>query len=276
MSMNVDKAWDKLYLRLKEEELLVTEDNSTGIVPFAVKMKRAAAIVALCICGGAMALYLNVKKESELFVSMYNSDTSKTLVSTLNDGSIVYLASGAELTCLEEFADDRRQVSLKGEALFDVHGNKERPFLIDTEPALVEVTGTEFNIISTGKESFELSVQHGTVTATLKSTGIPVQVESGEKVLLQAGQLQKVWLADQHLFARYSEKMHFKDERLENIVRVINKISDQPVVLADSALGSRELTIAFSNDMVAEMVELVCEVLNLTYTDDGKAFIIGR
>ena len=276
MSMNVDRAWDRLYSRLKDEGLLVDENNNRKIAPFVVKMRRTAAIIAICVCGGATALFLNLKKENELLVSIYNSDASKTLVSTLHDGSIVYLAGGAELTCPEEFAVDRRQVALKGEALFDVNGNKERPFLIETEPALVEVTGTEFSVISYGKESFELSVQHGTVTVTLKSTGVPVRVESGEKVLLHANQLQKAQSDDERQFDRYSEKMHFKDERLENIVRVINKISDKPVILADSTLEDRELTIAFSNNMVAEMVELVCLALDLTYIDDGKELVIGR
>ena len=274
--MDVDKAWDKLYARLKDEGLLVAENERTNIVPFIVKMRRAAAIAALCICSGAMVLYLSTKKENSAFVSIYNDDISKTLVSTLNDGSIVFLTSGAELTCPEQFAENKRQVSLKGEALFDVHSDKECPFLIETVPAMVEVTGTQFNIKSDSKDLFELSVQHGSVMVMLKSTGLSMQVESGETVHLQAGQLQKTWTTDQHQLARYTEKMHFKDERLDHIIRVINKISDKPVVLADDSLKNREIFITFDNDTVTEMVELVCATLELTYTDNGNEFIIGR
>ena len=274
--MNVDSAWDKLYARLKNEGLLVVKNEKAKIVPLIVRMRRVAAVAALCICGGAMALYLNVKKESESFVSIRNSDISNTLVSTLDDGSIVYLTSGAVLTCPERFAGDKRHVTLKGEALFDVYGNKNRPFLIETEPALVEVTGTAFNIKSAGKGSFELSVQHGSVMVTLKSTKIPVRVESGETVRLQADQLQKTWSADQRQFDRYTEKMQFRDDQLENIVRVMNKISDKPVVLADDSLKSREITITFDNNTIAEMIEFVCATLGLTYSGDGKEFIIDH
>ena len=273
--MNVDKAWDELHSRLKDEGLLVAENGKAKIVPLTVRIRRVAAVVALCICGGAVALYLNPKKESGTFVSIYNKDVSNTLVSTLDDGSIVYLLGGAVLTFPEQFAGDKRQVTLKGEALFDVYGNKDCPFLIETEPALVEVTGTEFNVKSSGKGSFELSVQHGSVMVMLKSTGIPVRVESGEMVRLQAGQLQK-GLADQYQFTRYIEKMQFKDDRLDNIVRVINKISDKPVVFADDSLKSREITIAFDNNTVTEMVEYLCATSGLTYTDDGKELIISH
>jgi len=272
--MNIDQAWDKLHARLNDEGLLVAENERAKIVPLIVRMRRVAAVVALCICGGAMAFYLSSKKESGTFVSISNSDISNTLVSTLNDGSIVYLAGGATLTSPERFADDKRQVSLQGEALFDVHGNKECPFLIETKPALVEVTGTQFNIKSDGKDSFELSVQHGSVTVMLKTTGTTVQVESGETVRLQAGQLHKTWSDNRHQFARYTENMHFKDERLENLVRVMNKLSDQPVVFADDSLKSREITITFDNNTVAEMIQLMCATLELTFTDDGTEFVI--
>jgi ferric-dicitrate binding protein FerR (iron transport regulator) len=276
MSMNVDQAWDKLHARLKDEGLLVSENEKAKIVPFVVRMRRVAAVAVLCICGGAMVLYLSPKKENGAFVSIYNSDISNTLVSTLDDGSIVYLTGGAILTCPEQFTGDKRQVSLKGEALFDVHGNKDRPFLIETEPAVVEVTGTAFNIKSAEKNSFELSVQHGSVTVTLKSTGIPVRVESGETVRLHTDQLQKTWSDNQHQFARYTEKMQFKDDRLDHIVRVINKISDKPVVFADDSFKNREITIAFDNNTITEMVGLLCAALELTFTDEGKEFIIGH
>jgi len=39
---------------------------------------------------------------------------------------------------------EKREVSLLGNALFDVSGNKERPFLIETEQARIEVLGTSF------------------------------------------------------------------------------------------------------------------------------------
>jgi ferric-dicitrate binding protein FerR (iron transport regulator) len=274
MSVDVDRAWDKLVARLKNDGLLSPENKKT--VPFFVATRRVAAVVALCICGGAIALYLNFKNEGEPFVALYNGDISNTLVSTLEDGSMVYLASGAALTCPEPFSADKRQVSLRGDALFDVYSDKTCPFLIETEPALVEVTGTEFSIMSAGKDSFELSVLHGSVTVTLKSTGIPVRVESGEMVRLHDEHLQKTLSTDRNIFARYTEKMQFKDERLEHIVRVINKISDKPVVFADNDLGNLEMTIPFSNNTVIEMVELLCEGLDLKYTNHENEIVIGR
>ena len=276
MLVDVNKAWDKLYAKLKDDDLLVPDKDTTASVSFFVKMRRAAAIAVLCICSGAVVLYLNLQKEKETIVSIYNGEITNTLVSTLEDGSIVYLSVGGVLNCPETFASEKRQVSLRGEALFDVNSDKNRPFLIETEPALIEITGTELNIKTAGKESFELSVLHGSVNVTLKTTGTPLRVESGEMVRLQSGRLQKSLLPDRQQFDRYTQKMQFKDERLEHIVRVIQKISGKSVIFSDDTLKDMEITITFDHNTVEEMIGLLCEVMNLNYTGNENEIIIGR
>jgi ferric-dicitrate binding protein FerR (iron transport regulator) len=143
---------------------------------------------------------------------------------------------------------------------------------------VVEVMGTAFVIKTTGKDLFELSVHHGLVKVTLKTTGDQTLVETGETIRLEERRqlLLKDPSADRKQFTQYAEKMQFKDERLENIVHVINKMSDKPIGFADDTLKNREITIPFSNNTIEEMVELLCAALNLTYTDDGKDIVIGK
>ena len=272
--INIDRAWDRLHMRLVEEQLL-NQSAKVIVMPFITKIKWAAAVM-LCVLGGVLGLYISSEKESSPFISIHNGDIANTLVKTLDDGSVVYLTSGATLICPGQFAADKRQVRLQGDALFDIHSNANCPFLIETEAIIVEVLGTTFNIKTAGRDSFELSVQHGVVKVTLKTTGAHTLVETGETVRLEDRQkLQKEQLPNRQLFAQYTGKICFKDESLENIVHVINKISDKPISIADNNLKNREITIPFNNNTVEEMVGLLCEVLNLKYTDDGKKIIIG-
>ena len=273
--LDIDKAWERLHSRLVDDQLF-HPGTKVVVMPFVTKMKWAAAVVVLCVLSGAIGLYLNLEKESSPLISIHNGDKTNTLVKTLEDGSVVYLTSGATLSCPERFAAEKRQVSIQGDALFDIQSNRDCPFLIETEMVIVEVLGTTFNIKTAGKESFELSVQHGIVKATLKTTGASTLVASGETVRLEdQQQLLKEQSDDQHQFANYSEKICFKDESLENIVHVINKMSNKPISIADDSLKNREITIPFNNNTVEEMVGLLCEVLNLKYTDDGKEIVIG-
>jgi len=273
--LDTNRAWDKLHKRLADEQLLI-QGARVVVMPFITKIKWAAAVVMLCILSGTIGLYLISEKENKPLISIHNDDSTNILVKTLNDGSVVYLTSGATLTCPEQFAADKRQVSVQGDALFDIYSKKDCPFLIETEAVVVEVLGTAFNIKTAGKTSFELSVQHGLVKATLKTTGDHIFLKTGETVCLENNQqLMKKQSVDKQQFAKYSEKICFKDESLENIVHVINKISDKPVSISDNDLKNRGITIPFNNNTVEEMVELLCEVLDLKYTDDGKEIVIG-
>ena len=276
MTPDINRSWDKLYSRLKEEGLLVAESEKKKTIPLMLRMQMAAAIAALCIFSGAISLYMSSTNKTPSIISIYNDDVSNTLVRTLEDGSIVYLSGGAALSCPEQFAADKRQVALQGEALFEVQGKSTQPFLIETEAALVEVTGTRFNVKSSGKESFELSVQHGSVKVTLKTTGMTLVAEGGETVLLQDERLHKNLSDDQFHFARYTEKMQFKDEQLDHILIVIGKISEKPIVVFDNDLKNKEITISFDDNTIEEMIELLCLGFDLKYTDNGKEIVISQ
>lgn len=270
--INTDKAWDNLYARLKEDRLIPVEQNRIVRNPVVSRLAWAAAIAVLCILGGISFYRLN-SGPSEKLLSLENTE-SNTLVSTLEDGSIVYLTAGATLVYPEHFDPGKRVVSLKGEAMFDVIGNKARPFVIETESTRIEVVGTAFRIRSSGKESFELSVQQGIVKTTLKTSSEETLARAGETLQLEAGQLVKSISVPDSQFNQFTEKMRFKDDRLDNIVRVISKISERPIVFADTTLAGQKMTVTFSNDSPEYMIELLCMALNLRHFEVGDTILI--
>lgn len=108
-----------------------------------------------------------------------------TLVKTLEDGSVVYLAQESTLKYPEHFAEDKREVNLQGEAFFDVAKKPEQAFTIETARVRVEVLGTAFNVRSNEGAPFSLSVKRGKVKVLLKQEEQTVFVEAGETVILQ-------------------------------------------------------------------------------------------
>lgn len=65
---------------------------------------------------------------------------------TLPDGSVVWLNSETKLTYPNQFADDRRLVSLEGEAYFEVAKDAKKPFVVQAGEIDVEVLGTCFDL----------------------------------------------------------------------------------------------------------------------------------
>jgi len=65
---------------------------------------------------------------------------------TLPDGTRVWLNAASTLTYPTKFSGYAREVTLEGEAYFDVMKHPEKPFIVNTAKQRVEVLGTTFNI----------------------------------------------------------------------------------------------------------------------------------
>ena len=71
----------------------------------------------------------------------------------LSDGSTVFLNSESELTYPVKFCGNRREVELKGEALFEVAHKPEQPFVVTSGVLETKVLGTVFNVMAYQDES---------------------------------------------------------------------------------------------------------------------------
>ena len=274
--LKTDQAWEQLYTRLEQDGLLDKPISGTQI-PYRIGlMKWAAAIVILCV-SVATAIFLGRERTPETtLLTLHNNEASTTLVTTLEDGSIVYLADNSQLSYPEHFQREKREVSLLGNALFDVSGNKERPFLIETEQARIEVLGTSFNIKSSDKSAFELAVRRGLVKVTLKKNGEQTLVKAGQTVSLFSNRLQVAPTQDNEQFSDYTRRIQFKDERLGDILHVINLEYPKMPLKTTADLENRRLTDSFYNNSPATMAELICAALKLKCTQQNNIWMISE
>lgn len=161
-----------------QEKLLARIQSSAGITA----RKRWSATVAwtaaacLLLVGAAL-----------LFVVTKNSSRSNIIASTpkaiqksanhkylkLADGSKVLLNDSSLLTYPEAFSGNTREVTLTGEAFFDIQHDPKHPFIIHTGELTTTVLGTAFNIKAFKKD------HKVTVTVTRGK----VRVQKGEQLL---------------------------------------------------------------------------------------------
>ncbi|SFC27088.1 FecR protein [Parapedobacter composti] len=86
---------------------------------------------------------------------------------TLPDGTLVWLNSDSRITYPVRF-DDVREVTVVGEAYFDVTRDENRPFRVHVGEQLVEVLGTEFNVNAyPGGRSTKTVLVSGSVNVSL-------------------------------------------------------------------------------------------------------------
>lgn len=272
-----DQAWDNLYARLDNEGLLTGKVSGPSARSIALKWSIAAAAVAILCVVLSVVYRIGTEEITEhTLLTQQNKEVTTSLVTTLEDGSVVYLAGNTSLHYPEHFPADKREVSLQGNALFDITGNRTRPFLIETEDVQIEVLGTAFNVKSDDKVPFELSVQRGEVKVTLKKSGQVVHVKAGETASLQSKALHLSETKDFGQFARYTEHIRFKDEKLGNILRVINLQTPDIRLQTVPALEGRTLTVTFSENTPEMMAELICLALNVQCTKENDTITISE
>lgn len=271
-----DQAWNRLYSRLEQDDLLPVNEVTvkSGLRMAVIRWSAVAAI--LCICIVSVFVIRGQRAGQTDMLTLSNEKGAPTIVSTLEDGSVVYLSGQTSLQYPGRFTDDKREVVLHGDAFFDISRNPDKPFIIETEKTTIEVLGTSFNVKSHNNADFSLSVRHGEVRVTSKKDGQVVNVVAGETALFRSDNLQKIKTTDTGQFKLYLKRIHFKDQRLADVVKIINMNSDAEQLRIAPELEDRLLTVTFSDDTPDTMAQLICLALNLQLTRQDDIISISK
>ena len=98
----------------------------------------------------------------------------------LEDGTVVWVNSDSQLEYPVVFSKGRREVTLRGEAYFEVKRDTARPFVVRTGTQNITVLGTSFGVTAFGEEMYEYT--------TLVSGRVRVSSDEGKEcVVLEPG-----------------------------------------------------------------------------------------
>ena len=159
----VDKLWDRIDAATK------TPAQASPARPMAYRWLGYAAAAALAL----LAAFFFLRPDSAVTVkTAYGQITEHRLP----DGSTVRLNAGSTIRYHANEWNSARQLSLEGEAFFEVE--KGKPFKVITPKGEVEVLGTSFNI-NTFEGHFDVQCYTGRVQVSA----------NGSQEILTAGQL---------------------------------------------------------------------------------------
>ncbi len=176
MNMQLRGLWDKNTYQPGRPEAN-KKPGKKYLIPLAAALVIAAGI----------GLTLLKQKHADIPTSNETATTrrSKSTVK-LPDGTIVMLNANSSLKYDEHFKTDKREVTLQGEAYFDVAHDSGRPFIIHTPTADIKVLGTVFNVRSLKNGYFETALIKGKISVFLKNQAEGNFVLSpGQKLMVQ-------------------------------------------------------------------------------------------
>ncbi|MBB5441358.1 hypothetical protein HDC92_005066 [Pedobacter sp. AK017] len=202
----------------------------------------------------------------------------------LPDGSKVWLNAGSSLTyapSLNGRGDDKRRVSLAGEAYFEISKDKQHPFIVTTRDQEVEILGTHFNINSYKEESairttlLEGSVRVHALSGVAKADKV---LRPGEQAVLTSNGI-KVMQADTETITAWKDGLFlFKDADVPTIMRQLSRWYNVEVEY-NSTVPSNLITggIERNNNLTTamKMLELVGIKYQLVQVGTTKKIIIN-
>ena len=259
----------------------------------------AAGIFTIFFINYSLRLDKSVTKQTNnAFVNEVVTKRGSKSSIKLPDGTIVRLNTDSRLTYLNFTAGKNREVTLIGEAYFDVAHDSSRPFIIHTGKINIKVLGTSFNVRNYPQDKeLETSLIKGKIEVSLESRPEDIiTLKPTEKLIIAKEQDElatatkvkssidkKVdltsitYLRHDSLVAETSwlnDKMVFVNQPLDKIAIELERKYAITVSFKDEKVKKYRYTGVFENVSLEKVFQLIKYSKNINYKIDDKNIVI--
>jgi len=258
-----DKAWEKIEARINQSSSL-KQTIFKRIMQNPFYRVAAAILFAALLLASGYEVYNSAANRKMLEVSATNQ-ILKTFA--LPDGSLVSLNTDTKIKYPKLFAGNTREVSIEGEAFFQVKPNKEKPFIIHAGKAQIKVLGTSFNVNAyPAAKLLEVIVETGKVQVSDQNNeSKELILTPGDKgtLVYSGNSLLKSTNADPNFLAWRTRNLIFKATSLAEVIVSLEKVYKVDILLADPKLNELLLTAQFNNyslDFILKVIETTFQI----------------
>ena len=223
----------------------------------------------------------------EDFSKSYNTlkvPYGKTLSVTLEDGSVVKLNAGSELSYPSSFANmNTRRVVLKGEAFFEIAKNPVKPFVVETYEIYTQVYGTVFNISSYEEDdNVEVVLVEGSVGVgdehSYKEENLtmlkPSQKITNSRILKNSSLIEDVDVAP--YISWVEGGLTFENEKMPKIIKKLERRFNVQIINENEKLSKRQFTGVFDTENIESILKTIQIHTDFKYVRQGKIITIKK
>ncbi|MBS0027625.1 FecR family protein [Chitinophaga sp. 22321] len=162
---------------------------------------------------------------------------------TLADGTVVWMNADSRLVCPTAFNGKTREVSMEGEAFFEVAANSQQPFVVHTAKIDIQVLGTGFNVNTYETTSVQTTLTSGKVRVGQESSGIILTPGEQSCYNEETGALRKK-AVDIRIFTAWKDNnIYFEDASLSDITTSLGRSFDYDFKFEDASLAALSFTL---------------------------------
>jgi len=271
--------FNELTARIEKQENPVSIRKKLSFIPL---LKIAASIVIICSVGGF--LYLNRQKQStaEAIARITRiSNTGRNLkMVELADGTRIWMNPGTTIAYNKaSYGDSTRQVSLTGEAYFNVAHDVKKPFLVKAGQLTTTVLGTSFNV-----EAYENEPEMRVMLVTGK---VRINAGSSEEILYPGQMLD---FSKQHETIKISSvdisdkqeqytkgRLVFENLPLKEVLKRVERVFGLQITITDeNILKNKRITGAYYRDNAESVLKRILFIHGLHHHQKGENnYVIG-
>ncbi|MDF0541375.1 FecR domain-containing protein [Sphingobium sp. H39-3-25] len=254
-------AWQQsAHARLKNVDLDGGEQPDASAALHAEKaepgVSRRRLLTGLSALAASVTGVVAVGSAWRLFSQRHSTGHAERALAQLADGSAITM--NGETTLDVDLRANKRLIRMvRGEALFDVAKDPDRPFIIDLDGAKIEVLGTKFNVRKR-QNGVELSVTEGLVSVSSGQDFI--KVPAGSTAIIRLGTSAMAVAAPsvvQQRVAWTEGFLEFDNEPLDEVLDEFNRYRRAPIMIGDPRIASTMITGRFglneSNEFVSAL-----------------------
>jgi|GEM_PF-335664 len=182
----------------------------------------------------------------------------------LPDRTKVCLNAGSTISYPDAFNGKTRNVSLSGEAYFEVVKNKKMPMIVSAGDIRLKVYGTSFNVTAyPGEQSGKVTLVEGSVSLSSSQK----KFDGKKEFCIQPGQTVtfyndskklEVENKDTFLFTAWKDGLLvFKNTSFEEVIKELSRRFNVDIELTDRNLAPIPMDATFRNENINEILRLL-------------------
>lgn len=266
-NFNTDQAWNKVSDRMKTKKLWQNQ-----------WLRVAAAILFL------VGMFTTIMKISNTVEPTILFSNTEVVTDTLMDGSVITLNENSSLSYTDNFNVNTREVTLEGEAFFDIERDTTKPFIINLESSKVKVLGTSFNIKSDSNEDLvRVYVKSGVVlfeylSEESDSTYLSVILKKGDRVVYNkiTKQLEPVLDTASSNLDMYwmNQELVFDGIQLGKVTQILETVYDVKITFTNEQSKNCLVTVSFQNAEIDQIIEVIATTFELEVEQLDEHYIL--
>lgn len=263
-----DRIWDSINDKISEDKLRHSRLRR-------IRILRWSAAAAVFI--GILLESIFILRQPKVEMIELTADNG-TMTITLPDSTKVWLNRYASITYPKTFADDRRIVSISGEAYFEVAHDTSRPFTVDGKWLDVTVLGTKFNFNSSEDKENTVSLLEGKIEVTPGKNKDGVVLSPGQKVQFnpQNGRMSISQVNTALDAVWHNRLIRFHNATIAEIAADLEELYSVEITIRNSVDNSRTYsgsTVYYQS--VDSTLEALSETIPFDFSYHGYGIIIS-